>query len=122
MPFLTTYGKMFNDDNYTYREAIRQFKLHIDYLMDKTTGLLYHAYDYYSIAPWALPPYKRSPYVWGRAVGWTVMGLTEILDIIPEGFPQRDSIVNQYITVLKALAKYQDTNNGSMVSDNRPSI
>jgi unsaturated rhamnogalacturonyl hydrolase len=112
MPFMVTYGKMFNDENYAYSEAIRQFKKHIDYLMDKETGLLYHAYDYYSLAPWALPPYKRSPYVWGRAVGWTVMGLTEILDIIPEGFPQRDSIVNQYITVLKVLAKYQDPNTG----------
>lgn len=112
MPFLVTYGKMFGDEKYAYREAIRQFKLHIDYLMDKETGLLLHAYDYDGSEPWALPPHNRSPYAWGRAIGWVMMGLTEILDIIPEDFPQRDSIVDQYKTVLKSLAKYQDPTTG----------
>jgi unsaturated rhamnogalacturonyl hydrolase len=112
MPFLTTYGKMFDDEDYAYSEAIHQFKLHIDYLMDKETGLLLHAYDYDGSEPWALPPYNRSPYAWGRAIGWVMMGLTEILDIIPENFPQRDSIVAQYKTVLRSLATYQDPGTG----------
>jgi unsaturated rhamnogalacturonyl hydrolase len=112
MPFLTTYGKMFGDEDYAYSEAIHQFKLHIDYLMDKATGLLLHAYDYDGSESWALPPYKRSPYAWGRAIGWVVMGLTEILEIIPEDFPQRDSIIKQFITVLKSLANYQDPTTG----------
>ncbi len=112
MPFLVNYGKMFNDENYAYSEAILQFKKHIDYLMDNETGLLLHAYDYDGSESWALPPYKRSPYAWGRAMGWVVMGLTEILDIIPEDFPERDIIVEQYKTVLKSLAKYQDPETG----------
>ena len=112
MPFLTSYGNMFGDEKYAYTEAIRQFKLHINYLIDKETGLLYHAYDYDGSESWALPPYKRSPYVWGRSVGWVVMGLAEILDFIPSTFPQREIIVEQYKTVLKALAKYQDPTTG----------
>jgi len=112
MPFLATYGKMIGDQAYAYSEAIKQFKLHINYLTDNNTGLLLHAFDYDGSASWALPPYKRSPYAWGRAIGWTVMGLTEILDIIPEEFPQRNEIVEQYKSVLKALAKYQDPSTG----------
>ena len=112
MPFLTTYGEMFGDQNYTFSEAIHQFKLHIDYLMDDETGLLLHAFDYDGSEPWALPPLKRSPYAWGRSIGWVVMGLSEILDIIPENFPQRNDIVEQYKTVLKALATYQDPATG----------
>jgi unsaturated rhamnogalacturonyl hydrolase len=112
MPFLTTYGQMIGDANYAYSEAIKQFKLHIDYLLNKETGLLLHAFDYDGSASWALPPYKRSPYAWGRAVGWVVMGLTEILDIIPADFPQRSEIVNQYVAVLKSLASYQDPSTG----------
>ena len=108
MPFLATYGQMFDDENYAYTEAIQQFKLHIDYLLNNETGLLLHAFDYDGSASWALPPYKRSPYAWGRAVGWVMMGLSEILDIIPENFPGRNAIVEQYKTVLKALATYQD--------------
>ena len=112
MPFLTTYGKMIGDADYAYSEAILQFKLHIDYLMDKETGLLLHAFDYDHSEPWALPPYYRSPYAWGRAIGWVMMGLSEILDIIPEDFPERNVIVDQYKTVLKSLATYQDPATG----------
>ena len=112
MPFLVTYGMMLNDENYAYTEAIHQFKLHIDYMMDKETGLLYHAYDVNGTQSWAIPPLNRSAIFWGRAMGWVVMGLTEILDIIPADFPQRDSIVDQYKTVLQALAKYQDPKTG----------
>ena len=112
MPFLVTYGKMLNDETYANTEAINQFKLHIDYMMDKQTSLLYHAYDYNGTESWAIPPLHRSPIVWGRAMGWVVMGLTEILEIIPADFPHRDSILDQYKTVLKALAKYQDQKTG----------
>lgn len=112
MPFLTTYGQMIGDANYAYSEAIKQFKLHIDYLLNNETGLLLHAFDYDGSAAWALPPYNRSPYAWGRAIGWTVMGLTEILDIIPAEFPQRSEIVNQYIAVLKTLASFQNPSTG----------
>jgi hypothetical protein len=74
--------------------------------------LLLHAYDSDGSAPWAIPPSNRSPYAWGRAIGWVVMGLTEILDIIPENFPGRNIIAEQYKTVLKALTKYQDPGTG----------
>ena len=112
MPFLATYGKMIGDQSYAYQEAIKQFKLHINYLTDSNTGLLLHAFDYDGSAAWALPPNKRSPHAWGRAIGWVVMGLSEVLDIIPEGFSQRNEIVEQYKSVLKALAKYQDPATG----------
>jgi len=108
MPFLATYGKMIGDNDYAYSETIKQFKLHINYLTDNNTGLLLHAFDYDGSASWALPPNKRSPYAWGRAIGWVMMGLSEILDIIPEGYPQRNEIVEQYKTVLRSLAEYQD--------------
>jgi unsaturated rhamnogalacturonyl hydrolase len=115
MPFLVSYGKMMNDETYAYSEAIRQFKLHIRYMKEEGAegnGLLHHAYDVNGSESWAIPPYNRSPIFWGRAMGWVVMGLTEILDIIPENFPQRDTIVEQYKSVLKALANYQDPNTG----------
>ena len=111
-PFLVTYGRNIGDEYYTYAEAIHQFKLHINYLTDNETGLLVHAFDYDGSATWALPPAKRSPHVWSRAVGWVVMGLSEILDIIPEGFPQREDIVKQYQDLLKSLAEYQDPKTG----------
>ena len=112
MPFLTTYGQMIGEADYAYTEAIHQFKLHIDYLTDNETGLLLHAFDYDGSAPWALPPSNRTPVAWGRAIGWVMMGLSEILDVIPADFPQRDVIVAQYVAVLESLASYQDPATG----------
>lgn len=45
-------------------------------------------------------------------MGWVVMGLSEILDIIPEGFPQREDIVKQYQDLLKSIAEFQDPKTG----------
>jgi unsaturated rhamnogalacturonyl hydrolase len=112
MPFLVTYGSTIGDATYTYTEAIRQFRSHINYLKDNETGLLLHAYDYDGSASWSVPPLKRSPYAWGRAIGWVTMGLSEVLDIIPEGFPDRDIILRQYQDLLKSLVKYQDPKTG----------
>ena len=112
MPFLAAYGRNIGDAYYSFNEAIKQFRLHINYLLDNETGLLLHAFDYDGSATWAIPPAKRSPHAWGRAIGWVTMGLSEILDIIPEGYPQREDIVKQYQDLLKALVKFQDPETG----------
>ena len=111
-PFLTTYGNMFGNENYAYTNSLRGFNLQIKHTLDNETGLLHHAYDEDGSSVWAIPPYNRAPYFWGRAIGWTVMGLEEILDIIPEDFPKYDTVVNQYISILKSLTNYQDSATG----------
>ena len=112
MPFLATYGNMFAKEDYAYTSVIREFNLQMRYLLDNETGLLHHAYDVDGSSFWAEPPYNRAPYSWGRANGWAVMALEEVLDIIPAEFPGRDTILNKYISVLKSLATYQDSSTG----------
>ena len=112
MPFLATYGEYITDTKYAYNEVIRQFTRHINHLLDATTNLVVHAYDEDGSEPWALPPLHRSPYAWGRAIGWTVMGLSEVLDIIPASFPQRNVMLAQYVSLLKAITSFQDPTTG----------
>lgn len=112
MPFLVTYGKMFNEEQITFDEAILQFRVHISHLKDNSTGLLLHAYDEDGSASWAVPPLNRSPYAWGRAIGWVTMGLTEILDIIPDGYKDRNLLVEEYVSLLKTLSRYQNVSTG----------
>lgn len=45
-------------------------------------GLLYHAYDNSFVQDWASPDRGHSPEVWDRAVGWYMMALVDVLDII----------------------------------------
>lgn len=114
MPFLVTYGRMFSEEKVTYDEAILQFRMHIEHLKDLSTGLLVHAYDEDGSASWAVPPMNRSPWAWGRAIGWVTMGLSEILDVIPENYnnPDLRFITDEYKSLLKSLSKYQSSSTG----------
>ena len=112
MPFLVRYGKMFGDENYCYSEAIKQYKTYASHLQDPVTGLLFHAYDEDGSEPWALPPENHSPEFWGRSVGWFVMGLVEILEIIPADFEGRQDLITILEKALTGLARYQDQESG----------
>lgn len=50
------------------------------------SGLLYHGYDYSHTAVWANEDRGHSPEIWDRAVGWYVMALVDILEIMPSKY------------------------------------
>jgi unsaturated rhamnogalacturonyl hydrolase len=107
MPFLATYGTMFNEKDIAYDEVVRQFSVYLGHLMNNETALPVHGYDEDGSAGWSKSPLKRSPYHWGRSIGWVVMALGELLDIIPASDPRRQVLIDYYVPLLKALAVYQ---------------
>jgi unsaturated rhamnogalacturonyl hydrolase len=107
MPFLATYGSMFNEKELAYDEVVRQFSVYLGHLMNDETGIPVHGYDDDGSAGWSKSPLKRSPYHWGRSIGWVVMALGELLDIIPANDPRRQVLIDYYVPILKALAVYQ---------------
>ncbi|KAI9371736.1 Six-hairpin glycosidase-like protein [Aspergillus egyptiacus] len=48
---------------------------------DNSTALLFHGYDATKTASWADPTTGASPFVWGRALGWFMMGLVDFLEL-----------------------------------------
>ncbi|OJD35582.1 cell wall glycosyl hydrolase [Diplodia corticola] len=48
-------------------------------------GLPVHGFDYSRRAVWADPVTGAAPHVWGRAAGWYLMALVDVLDYFPEG-------------------------------------
>jgi rhamnogalacturonyl hydrolase YesR len=48
----------------------------------KNSGLLVHGYDESKTAPWADPVTGASPFVWGRSLGWYLVGLVQTFEII----------------------------------------
>lgn len=107
MPFLATYGSMFGEKDVAYDEVVGQFSVYLGHLMSEETGLPVHGYDEDGSAGWSKSPLKRSPYHWGRSIGWVVMALGELLDIIPADDPRRQLLIDYYIPLLKALTEYQ---------------
>ncbi|MBN1182553.1 MAG: glycoside hydrolase family 88 protein [Bacteroidales bacterium] len=112
MPFMATYGKMFNDEEFAYHKVTKNFTVYLDHLMNDQTGIPVHAYDEDGSESWALPPQNRSPHHWGRSIGWVVMALTDIVDVIPSDYPGKDTLISLYTTVLEGLVQYQDTVTG----------
>ena len=44
---------------------------------------------------------------WGRANGWALLTMCEVLDVLPEDYPQRDKILDLFRTHVRGLAACQ---------------
>ena len=111
-PFLVRYGRLFNDAEFCNNMAVFQAKLAAEHCLDDTTGLLYHAWDQDKNAAWADPKTGRSPVIWSRGMGWYVMALVDILEMLPAthpGYPRMHDLLKRNIA---GLARVQDPKSG----------
>ncbi|MEM9400359.1 MAG: glycoside hydrolase family 88 protein [Verrucomicrobiota bacterium] len=46
---------------------------------------------------------------WGRGNGWYVMGITDLLDFVPENHPKRTELISNYRTVMSGLMERQSS-------------
>ncbi|RPI70613.1 MAG: glycosyl hydrolase family 88 [Ignavibacteriales bacterium] len=106
-PFYTRYAAMFNEPE-IFDDAAKQFLLIEKYLKDEKTGLYYHGYDESKEQKWADPETGRSPNYWGRAIGWFIMALVDVLDYFPEDHPEREEIINILKNLSSSLLDYRD--------------
>ncbi len=106
-PFYTKYAEMFKEPA-DYDDIARQFILTADHARDPRTGLFYHAWDESRTQKWADPKTGDSPTFWGRAMGWYMMGLVDVLDYFPKDNPNREKLVSIFRGLASALLKYQD--------------
>lgn len=110
-PLEAEYSATFGDESYI-ETAINQIILMRDHIQDPETKLLYHAWDCSKEEEWADSESGLSAEFWGRALGWYVVAILDILEFIPENHPKRQSIIDIEIEVLEALTKYQDKETG----------
>ncbi len=110
-PLEVQYSELFGDTHFAQR-AIDQALLMWDKMGNKTTGLLHHAWDYSHEAEWADEITGLSDEVWGRALGWYVVSVLDILEGIPANHPDRKKLEEIENIVLKAIIKYQDEKSG----------
>lgn len=106
-PFYALYSKSYNQPE-RYNDIVKQFVLIEQKTRDEKTGLLYHAWDESIKMKWADPVTGRSPNFWGRAMGWYSMALVDVLDILPESFPEKIELVNILNRLAEAIVKFKD--------------
>ncbi len=106
-PFYADYSGQFNQPE-NFRDIINQFILSYEKTVDPETGLLYHAWNENKEQRWADKETGQSPHVWGRAMGWYVMAIVEVLDFIPDDEPGREKLIEILGNVLEAVSNYRD--------------
>lgn len=116
-PFYAQYTTLFSSSQTTYFDDIaNQFILFEQHARDANTGLLYHGWseqptNIYSTA-WANTTTGCSPSFWGRAMGWYIMGLVDVLDYFPKNHPKYNDLIAILQRLVPALVTYQDANTG----------
>lgn len=110
-PFLAEYAITF-DEPELFDDIAHQFILMESKARDPHTGLLYHAWDESKTQAWANPATGCSPHFWGRAMGWYIMALVDVLDLLPAEHPQKTVLLAILQRLSAALVRWQDHNSG----------
>ena len=110
-PFYSEYAKLMKKD-VAFDDIAKQFILMEKNSRDAKTGLLYHGYDESKTEQWADKTTGRSPNFWGRAMGWYIMALVDVLDNFPADHPQRKELLAILNRTATAAVKYQDPKSG----------
>ncbi|MDE3057292.1 MAG: glycoside hydrolase family 88 protein [Bacteroidota bacterium] len=106
-PFYAIYAAYFNEPQ-DFDDIANQFIWMEKHARDSATGLLYHGWDESKKQYWANPVTGCSPSFWGRAMGWYMMGLVDVLDYFPNDHPKRKELVAIFQRTANALLAYRD--------------
>lgn len=101
VPALAQMGRLTGDAKY-YDDAIRQVLQFSSRMFDHDKNLYLHG--------WVEGMDMHPAFYWGRANGWALMAMTELLDVLPEDHPQRAAILEQYREHVRGLAACQGSN------------
>lgn len=106
-PFYAMYSSVYNDTS-AFNDITTQFINIYKHAEDTNTGLLYHAWDESKMQKWANRTTGNSPNFWGRAIGWYMMALVDVLDYIPRDHPNRNKIIGILNSLSESVLKYRD--------------
>lgn len=98
VPALAQIGVL-KDDNDCFRDAIQQLLLFSERMFCPEAGLFMHG---------RVSGMKHHPkYFWGRANGWALLAMVELLKVLPEDFRDRDQISEFFTLHVQGLARLQ---------------
>jgi unsaturated rhamnogalacturonyl hydrolase len=100
VPFLANMGVLTGEDRY-FEDAVRQILQMAGRLYIPEKELFDHG--------WSVTSGDYDPrFYWGRANGWTLMAMAELLSVMPEDHAGRDDILHLYRSMIRSLAGIQD--------------
>ncbi|CAG7636203.1 glycoside hydrolase family 105 protein [Paenibacillus allorhizosphaerae] len=110
-PFLAHYAQTFGEHEW-YDDVANEILLMERVSRDPRTGLLYHGWDESREQRWADKQTGCSPNFWGRALGWYVMAVVDVLDFLPMDHPKRGQVIGIFYRLAEAIMDVQDQESG----------
>lgn len=105
-PFYARYTVEYENGKYL-NDVAKQFEIIHKSIVDKKTGLLFHAWDESKQIAWADPLTGTSPTIWSRGIGWYMMALVDVLDYYPDKHPKK-KVLKGYLNEMAAtLLQYK---------------
>lgn len=98
VPALALMGKLANEDKY-FNDAVHQVNKFSERMFVEEKGLYFHG--------WVEKMDPHPQFYWGRANGWAVMALIELLSILPKSHKGYNSVLKQFNKHLNGLISYQ---------------
>lgn len=95
-----------------FDDVVLQFSVVDAHTLNPATGLNYHGWDESHAQAWADSLTGCSPHTWGRAEGWYVMAICDVLDYLPKSHTGRAKLIAILNRVCTALLRYQDPTTG----------
>lgn len=93
-----------------------QFELLWKHCRNSSSGLLVHGYDASLTAVWANAVTGASPVVWGRSLGWYLMGLVDTIEILSTTSATQsyvDQLLEKFQSLATAVIQAVDPNTGA---------
>ncbi len=100
------------DTDAIFDDVVLQFSVVDKHTLNPATGLNYHGWDESRAQAWADSLTGCSPHTWGRAEGWYVMAICDVLDYLPQDHVGRARLIAILNRVCNALLPYQDPATG----------
>ena len=104
-PLMAMYAKEFGKEEF-FDMAVNQVVTMYETMKDDR-GLLHHGYDCTKQVAWADPETGYSSEVWGRAIGWFVVAVAEILEALPKEHAGYNRLVKIEQDILQVVCRYQ---------------
>ena len=114
-PFYIKYANRFLNDEEkaaVYNDIADQFLAIARNAYDPATGLYRHAWDEAREQFWADKTTGQSKHAWGRAQGWYIWALTDVLEELPADNPRRPELIALLKSIADGILKYQDPETG----------
>ena len=100
VPAIAQMGKLTGEKKY-FDDCVKQVLDYSKRMFNKQKGLYMHG--------WVESMEDHPQFHWGRANGWALLAITELLDVLPENHPGRAPVLQQFKEHIKGLAAYQSS-------------